>query len=251
MGRKALVTLLIGLICAVPATIAIGAPQKIGGPDPAVQEWPEWPHRVICGYLPIDPVSAFSGPTDAERGSLPSERAVRRFLGEDVLSWVPKHNWRLASESHGIAEFAAGRLRKGVEWMSFQRTRGRWKFLGYAGGCLPNTLRRGQSAITWDLSEDQPSLGAQSHRIKVYLGPGECNDGKSQNDRLQKPEFREQNSKLIMTLWLRPVSPGLHTCVGLIEPPVVIELPEPLGERELLDGGTYPPRPAAEPDPER
>lgn len=250
MRRAALLGLLIGLMCVVSTTLAIAAPEKIGGPDPATRAWPEWPHQVVCGFLPFDPVPAFSGPTGAERGSRPSERALRRFLKRDILDWVPKHNWRLVVESEGIAEFSAGRLSHGLEWMTFQRVRGRWKWQTYSGGCLPSTLRRERPAISWDLSDEQPPLSPQTRRVKVHLGPGECNDGKSQNDRLQKPEFREQNGKLIMTLWLRPVSPGFHTCVGLIEPPVVIELPEPLGERELLDGGTYPPRPAAEPDPE-
>ena len=79
-------------------------------------------------------------------------------------------------------------------------------------------------------------------RSGINLGPGECDGGRSQNDRLQKPEFREQNGRLLMSLWLRPLPPGGYTCQGLSEPPVTIELPEPLGERELMDGGAYPPR---------
>lgn len=251
MRHKALLTFLTCLVLLAGGASAATTQPKIGGPDPATREWTEWPHPVACHGLAFDPVAAFSGPTGAERGSRPSERALRRFLARDILSWVPKRNWRLVAEAHGRAEFAAGRLRKGLEWMSFQRVKGRWKWQGYSGGCLPSTLRRDQPAITWDLAEDQPQLTPQTRQVEVHLGPGECNDGRSQNDRLQKPEFREQNGKLIMTLWLRPVGPGFHTCVGVVEPPAVIELPEPLGERELLDGGTYPPRPAAEPDPER
>jgi hypothetical protein len=101
--------------------------------------------------------------------------------------------------------------------------------------------RRGREAITWTLDPLQPQLRPSTRKIEVNLGPGECSSGRSQNDRLQKPEFRERNGALLMTLWLRPVPPGLHTCEGLIEPPVTIRLPESLGQGRLLDGGTYPP----------
>jgi hypothetical protein len=50
-----------------------------------------------------------------------------------------------------------------------------------------------------------------------------------------------------MALWLRPLPPGGYTCVGLVEPPLKIQLPGPLGDRELRDGGTYPPRFADQP----
>ncbi|HEX5984084.1 MAG TPA: hypothetical protein VFY69_07760 [Solirubrobacterales bacterium] len=250
MPRRALLSLAIALMLVVPAAIAGAA--KIGGPDPATRVWTEWPHRVTCGWgHSFDPVAVFSGPAGAERGKLPSERALRRFLAREILDWVPKHGWRRLAESNGYAQFAAGRLRRGVETMTFRRVKGRWKWQSYSGGCLPGTVRRGIPAITWDLASDQPPLTPETRSILVELGPGECSSGKPKAPRLQKPEIREQNGALLLSLWVRPLPPGFYTCEGIVEPPVRIELPEPLGERELLDGGTYPPRPAAEPDPER
>lgn len=248
MPRRALLSLAIALLVVVPGAVAA---TKIGGPDPAVREWPEWPHRVSCGWShSFDPVAVFSGPTGVEKGKLPSERALRRFLAREILDWVPKHGWRRLVEANGYAEFAVGRLRQGVETMSFRRVKGRWKWQVYSGGCLPATVRRGITAITWDLTSDQPPLTPETRSILVDLGAGECSSGKPQAPRLQKPEIREQNGALLLSLWVRPLPPGFYTCEGILEPPVRIELPEPLGERELLDGGTYPPRPAAEPDPE-
>lgn len=239
MRLRGLLALSVGLLLLLPPASA-GA-EKIGGPDPAVSEWPEWPHLVTCGGLPFDPVAAFSGSTRAERGTLPSERALRRFLVRENLPWVHKRSWRLVSEQHGIAEFASGRLERNLEWMYFQRVRGVWKWQSYASDCDPSSIRRDIPAITWELAEGQ-KLTPDTRKIKVNLGPGDCASGRSQNERLQKPEFREQSGKLLVSLWLRPLPPGFYTCIGIIEPPVVIELPEPLGDRELRDGGTYPPR---------
>jgi hypothetical protein len=240
--------LLLTLVSAPTAFGRVDRHERIGGPDPATVEWPEWPHEVSCDRgLPFDPVVAFSGPTNAERGSLPSEKALQRFLAKNILSWVRKRSWRLVVERDGAAEFASGRLSRELEWMRFRRVHGRWKWESYSSNCKPSSLRRGVSAISWELAQSRPPLSPSTRSIEVNLGPGECNDGRSQNERLQRPEFREQQGKLVMTLWLRPVSPGFHNCVGIIEPPLTIELPEPLGDRELVDGGTYPPRRSDEP----
>src|SRR3954447_6304234 len=138
MVRSVLFGILVALMVLASGAAALVGQEKIGGPDPATVEWPEWPHQVSCG-VPFDPVSAFSGPTKAERGSSPAEKALRRFLARNILSWVPKHNWRLVAEAHGFAEFAAGRLRNGPEWTTFRRIRGRWKWQSYSGGCLPKS----------------------------------------------------------------------------------------------------------------
>lgn len=229
---------------------ATASPQVISGPDPAVAQWPHWPHQVSCeGGLPFDPVAAFSGPTNAERGNLPSEKALRRELAHEAATFEPgyplpyRHNWRLLAEGEGVAEFVAGRLGSGrLEWMSFAKENGAWRDRSSSSNCQPASLRRGLEAITWTLARNQ-HLGSRTRKVRVDLGPGECDDGRSQNARVQKPEFDEQNGVLLMSLWLRPVSPGFHTCLGAFEPPLVVRLPEPLGHRQLWDGGLYPPSP--------
>ena len=44
-----------------------------------------------------------------------------------------------------------------------------------------------------------------------------------------------------MTILLEPLPPGVYTCQGVIEPPLIVRLPGRLGERTLFDAGTYPP----------
>jgi len=231
-------------ILALGAAVAVAAQKKpAAGPDPAVLEWTEWPHQVSCGGMSFEPVSTFGSPTGVERERTPQARALRRFITffPDEFA-VRKHDWRLLGEEDGEAVFGAGRLPDEVEVISVARRKGAWKGWGYSSRCEPASLRQEREAITWDLAPDQPQLSAQTRSILVQLGPGECNGGKPQAKRLQKPEFREQNGALLMSLWLRPLPPGGYTCQGVIEPPVRIQLPEPLGGRPLMDGGTYPPR---------
>jgi hypothetical protein len=49
-----------------------------------------------------------------------------------------------------------------------------------------------------------------------------------------------------MLMTLNPLPAGAYTCQGAPHPPLTIELPDKLGGRGLYDGGSFPPRPAAE-----
>lgn len=244
IARRTLPWLLVLILSAVAAVPALALREKpAAGPDPAVAEWPEWPHRVSCGELRLDPVVAFISPTGVEETNTPQVRAMKSFINIGREDLARKHDWRLLGEEGGVAEFGAGRLPDEMEFISVERQRGKWKFTGYSGRCEPSSIRRGLSAITWSLSPNQPQLNRTTSSILVYLGPSECSGGRPAAPRLQKPEFREQNGALLMSLWLRPLPPGFYTCQGISEPPVRIKLPERLGQRRLLDGGTYPPRP--------
>jgi len=242
LGRVA-----IAALCCFVGLIAATASANWGA-DPAVRQWPSWPYPVSCGARAFDPVAIFSTPAAAELGSTPGERALRRFLRHPVIPWVPRHNWRLLYEHGRVAEFISSPLssntQRAPEWLLFERRSGHWKW-GGSGPCIPATVVDGHPAISWDLPEDHPQLNAETTQIEVNLGPGECASGKSQNKRAH-PVFSELEGKLLLTIWLTPLK-GAQTCIGLIEPPLKVELPEPLRDRQLYDGGTYPPHPAMAP----
>jgi len=241
--KPSVVFVLVIAVLAVGVSAAMAAREKpAAGPDPAVSEWNEWPHPVSCSGLAFDPVVAFSSTTGVEREGTPQARALRRFIAFFPDEFIRKHDWRLLAEENGEAVFGAGRLPDEVEVISIERRKGVWKGWGYSERCEPASIRREREAITWDLASDQPRLNGKTRSVLVQLTGGECNGGKPQAKRLQKPEFREQNGALLMSLWLRPLPPGGYTCQGVSEPPVRIRLPEPLGSRPLMDGGTYPPR---------
>lgn len=230
------------LVLALPAS-SVG--RGATGPDPAVERWPVWPWPTACGGHTFDPVQVFGGPTGAERGSRPSERALRAFLVEQLgfaTRIAPMRNYRRVSERGSQAEFASGRLRSrfGVTGLNFEKRRGRWRWWG-SGPCTPTSVVAGESAITWLISGEQESLGPETTRLSINLGPGPCNSGQSQNDRAREPVFHRMGGRLLMVMRLEPLPPGGYTCEGSTEPPMEVELPEPLGELHLFDGATYPP----------
>jgi hypothetical protein len=243
------------VICAATAIADVVRHTPAAGPDPVVREWAEWPHQVSClgGGLPFDPVAAFSTPTNAESGRLPSERALRGVLASGELPRVRRHAWRHLSETRNSAEFAAGRLftelRPGsvseLEWIKLRKIGGRWQLETFNAYCTPRSVRRGAFAAPWRLAFGE-HLNRDTRRVRIEFESVTC-DGR-RSARLQKPEFREQNGHLLMTLWLGPVGrSGLPVCPLGIERPLLVELPEKLGARQLFDGGTYPPLAATRP----
>lgn len=213
-------------------------------PDPVVKKWPHWPYLVTCGGVRFNPVKAFSGPTGVERGARPSEVALGKVLRQRwAHGLVPRHNWRLLVETSRFAEFASGRLasRHGPGTISFERQKGEWQLNGLSSGCRPMSVVRGETTVTWGIAKKQSHLGKNTRRIWINLGPGGCASGMSQNARAREPVVRRLGRKLIMAITLKPLPPGLYTCEGFSEPPLRVRLPGRLGNRQLFDGGTYPP----------
>jgi hypothetical protein len=227
------------ILAVASAALAAGAG---GGVDPAVKKWSGWQGEVACGTLPFNPLVAFSRPTDAEKARTPAAAALRAVLAEDLYGQfgAPRHGWRLLAESSDLAEFASGRLGQRVQVIPVERHGKHWEQVGYSGGCEPALLRGGRQAITWTLAPGQ-KLKPSTRTIEVQLGPGECDGGRPQAGRLERPAFREEDGALLMALWLGPVRKGPSTCQGIGEPPVKITLPRRLGHRRLLDGGVFPP----------
>jgi hypothetical protein len=109
---------------------------------------------------------------------------------------------------------------------------------------VPRAEQEGSEGAGWRIDGSQ-TLGPGTRRIKVDLSPPYrgCDGGRSLDAAARRPEFRQYGKRLVMTIWLEPLPPGVYTCQELEEPPLVVRLPGRLGDRRLFDGHTYPPRP--------
>lgn len=206
-----------------------------------VTKWTSWPYPTTCGILPFDPVTVFSGPTDAELGTSSAETALREFLQRGDLPWVQQKYWRLLAEDSSRAEFAHGRLSAELEWLLFERVKGQWKWTSYSSNCKPTSIAGRGAVVNWTIAErGRYPLKPGTRRVHVGLSGGPCDGGRAENPHAHAL-FKTIQRKLLMTIWLDPVPPGNYTCPALIEPPLVVRLPARLGSRTLYDGSTYPP----------
>lgn len=227
-----------------------GAEPPHASPDPALADWPGWPYRATCGFMGFDPVRVFSGPAEAEHGKGAPEAALRGMLARNFPFALPDDGWRLAERRRGRALFLHGRL--GAEFESpgqledieLERRDGRWQMRTGGGFCNMFTVWRGRDAGGWWLAPKQPPLGPATRRLRVITG-ARCS--RDQKPPLISPRFDEIAGKLVVTLFLKYEKSGdAAICEPGLPPwpPVVVDLPEPLGDRELYDGAFFPPLPA-------
>lgn len=242
MGARPGRLLVAALVLAALAPVSAAA----RGQKPVLEEWPSWPYPVSCGQLAIDPVAVLSSPTGVENGTKPTEVALRAVLESPSYGWLDfGRGWRLAGEDADSAQFIAGTPREGLESLSLALKDGVWQ-LSSSGNCtLVSRVYGDYYAASWSLAPDQPRLGKNTRRVQVALSGGACSSGLGLNDRAHFV-FRQLGKRLLMSVWVDPLPPGIYTCQGVSEPPLTVKLPGRLGKRTLYDGGTYPPHSATE-----
>jgi hypothetical protein len=235
------------LLCLAGAAAAQGWGIRYAqGPDPAVAAWPSWPHPTACDGVSFDPVSVFSGPTEAELGSGGAELALRRYLDEGLYPHVPTRFWRPVSVTETSAHFASGRLQQGLFWLDFELVDGSWRVAGDLEECRPRTVRKGILAARWAPVDGQV-LTPATRRIRVDLASPyrECNGGRDDSRAAEAPSFVSRGKRLVLSIWVPPapeLPPGFaYNCKGRKRTPLSVRLPGRLGSRSLWDGGVYPP----------
>ena len=90
-----------------------------------------------------------------------------------------------------------------------------------------------------------PTPRPRATSIRALVQERSCASGKSPEGRVEPPQIEVTDAAITITFEIRR-QPGGQDCQGNPPFPVTIELPEPLGDRALLDGGS---RPAARREP--
>ncbi len=76
-----------------------------------------------------------------------------------------------------------------------------------------------------------------------------CSSGKAPIGRVEPPIIELADSAITVTYRVRFPQGDEQTCQGSDPAPIELVLPETLGHRKLLDGGSDPPRDASKPAP--
>ena len=232
---------LVVVLAVVPTAFAWAA--RPTGPDPAVERWPRWPYPVTCGDLDFDPAAAFSRPTQAERDSGAAELALRSYLKANAATGIPQRHWRRIAGTSEQVEFVHGYLGDdgGLPRLVFALQDGGWETRG-PGWCGPRTVRNGVTAIDWTLYPDAPPPASSARSIVVGIHEHACTSGRDPIPHLQRPYLRYGRKAVLIMFWTDPVE-GPALCLGNPIGRFELKLPGPLGQRQLYDAATYPPRP--------
>jgi hypothetical protein len=109
----------------------------------------------------------------------------------------------------------------------------------------PNGVVVGElGATSWWLDPQAPAPRADSVSIRGFVLERACTSGQTPEGRVERPLFDLTETAVTVVIGIRTLPDG-QDCQGNAPFPVRIELPEPLAERALLDGGSVPPRDAS------
>ncbi len=195
---------------------------------------------LTCGRRPFPAAAVNSAPTDinatgGEYGAL--REALSIYV--DVYGDLSGLGWILAEKDDYGATFMADR---GDTWLEAPVFAGRTGWVpGTIDYCLPRplTLDDGGTASVY-IDGAFPKLAADATEIHVLVEELSCSGGSSPASRLLPPGVRYEDDTVTLIVRVRGVG-GPATCQGNPSLPVTIQLPEPLGDRELR-GVTAAPR---------
>ena len=173
------------------------------------------------------------GPSGALRTILSDPRAV---------TVLPQHGWRRLYADNRQAAFAAP---EGSGWTTIVVSRasdGSWGYTGLSRGGPPRRHRDDAGAALWRFDPSHPEPTEQSETVAVLVTELACTSGQRCDDRLLAPEVEARSDTIDITFFVRSLAPGHYTCPGNPPCPLIVELHEPLGTRQLRDGCTHPPR---------
>jgi hypothetical protein len=87
----------------------------------------------------------------------------------------------------------------------------------------------------------------ESETIAVLVTELGCTSGQRCDDRLLPAEVELRSDTIDVAFFVRSLPPGRYKCPGNPPCAVEIELHEPLGNRQLRDACTHPPRNPSDP----
>lgn len=183
---------------------------------------------------------------DAEGEDVPADlaedlRAAATFWTTEFPN-LGELTWRLVERNDDSAAFLA-RDAHGDGWiyLGLQHDGQGWTPSG-VGGCEPGAALEDTGVAHWVLDPVFASPGPEATELHILITERACASGQPAFGRMSPPVVIYTPDELILTAGVRPVG-GAATCPSNPVTPATVILPEPLGDRVLLDGGRHPPAP--------
>lgn len=208
---------------------------------------PQVGSRVTCGGGPAFPIDALAAAASAETAADPAAEALRRHLATDnvEVDGLPDAGWIEAVRSGSQVLYLAPEPTSEGSWhfVTVDLEAGAWDVGGWGGCALQPDVGPSLGIATFRIAPGA-RIGPDQTQIDVLVTERACNSGEDARGRIVTPAITLDPERVVVTFAVRP-RPGGQSCPSNPETPFVLELPEPLGGRPLLDGSSVPPRDAA------
>jgi hypothetical protein len=202
--------------------------------------------RLTCEGGPAFSADILEGPGGAENGADPAAVALRRHLATDHIDidFLPDEGWIEIARNGDNVEYVAPDPSADGSWLhvSVGRDGETWEVDGWGGCSLQPDVGFGMGIGSFRLAPDA-ELGPDATEIPLLVTERACNSGEDARGRIEVSSIDEDDDSVTVILAVRPRLGG-HECPSNPETPFLLILPEPLGDRALLDGSSVPPRDA-------
>jgi len=152
--------------------------------------------------------------------------------------------WRVLAETSeglvlGLGTWTEEGQAPGSMVLSLKREGDHW-FAGGWGDCgLQPTLRPGNA---WVQLHEYRAESSEATAVQVSLSEQQCTSSRDPDPYLHQPVV-EERSDAVVVYWTTTPFVGGADCAGNPVVTRTMELEEPLGTRQILDGSVYPPQP--------
>lgn len=189
-----------------------------------------------CPNGPTFPASAIDSIVALdESGRSEIADAMQPFLqSEEGPSW-PQEGWHILHEEEKTVIVVA-REPTGVSFMTLERRGGTWEWAGASGAqACPLRLDPGKfNTVEWVL--DGPPPQPDDTSFAVLATERECVSGQPMGDRLLGPEIVITETEVLLAFAATPPPGRDQNCQGNPTDRVEVELPEPIGDRDIRNG---------------
>lgn len=195
---------------------------------------------VTCPSGPSFPIGALDQlapiPADDPDSML---AAIEPFLaGEEGQFW-PQEGWQLLHESPEEAILVTP-TEENLAYMFLTRRDEGWSWSGSSINGNPCELQyaipEGLNTVEWRLDPSGPQPGPDATGIDVLLTERECVSGREIGDRLLGPQVVMSDTEVRIAFAAEPPPGDAQDCQGNPEMAYTVDLPEPLGDRDVVEG---------------
>ena len=199
--------------------------------------------RVTCGDASFG-LEVLNQPGAAELADDPASAALRNHLATDhiEIDWLPNARWTEVARTRSFVQYVAGG--DAGEWffVTVEMQGAQWTISGWGGCTLQPEIPPGAGIAMFRLAPHE-TLTPDAVEVDVLVTEMACNSGEDARGRILAPDITTSVQSVTVVMTVRPRGGG-QECPSNPETPFLLMLPEPLGERSLLDGSEIPPRDA-------
>ena len=245
-----------GSVTGPASPVGVGPDPTTGGPDGPIPAVDPGAIRYTCGRFPFGQ-EILTVVRNDETAATPFAAALRKHVArQDMdINWLPDTGWTLTGQDATGAEFVTS-TGSGLMTATVGRVIGPaqepfavdgWVVDGW-GGCTPQrVLGAGLGSAEWTIAPGQ-TIEPATTTFDALVTETACASGQSSEGRIVGPDVVEADDAVLVTFAVREPGGNAQTCQSNPATRVTVTLPEPLGNRTLLDGSTLPPRePVEEP----